>query len=232
MLPKIFAISDLHLPGSTGKKMDVFGPEWVDHDRKIESHWRRLVSGEDLVLIPGDISWAMRLEEVEEDLDRIASWPGTKVMIRGNHDYWWQGIGKLRRRLPASMYALQNDSVSLGGFSICGTRGWKVPGCEDFTGEDEKIYRREVQRLELSLKTAGGQEPVIVMLHYPPFNERGEPSLFVELMQEYRVRKCIYGHLHGQHIQAAVTGNIDGIEYYLVSCDKVDFAPLLIAETK
>jgi len=231
-LPKIFAISDLHLPGSTGKTMDVFGPAWVDHDRKIETNWRRLVTDEDLVLIPGDISWAMRLPEAEEDLRRIGAWPGTKVMIRGNHDYWWQGIGKVRQKLHPSVHALQNDAVFLHGWAICGTRGWKVPGGEDFTEEDEKIYRREVQRLELSLQAAGGQEPVIAMLHYPPFNEKGEPSLFVELMHRYGVRICVYGHLHGPHLAEAVTGNIDGIEYHLVSCDHVDFAPLLVKEIK
>lgn len=231
-MPTVYAISDLHLPGSTGKTMDVFGPNWLNHDQQIEVNWCKLVSEEDIVLIPGDISWAMKLEEAEADLNRIGSWPGIKVMIRGNHDYWWQGIGKLRQKLPSSMYAIQNDSVSVHGLTICGTRGWKVPGNENFTDEDEKIYLREVKRLELSLSAASQRDQVIVMLHYPPFNEQREPSLFVEIMQKYKVTKCVYGHLHGPKVQEAVTGTFDGIEYYLVSCDQVEFTPLLITNIK
>jgi predicted phosphohydrolase len=231
LLPKIFGISDLHLPGSTGKTMDLFGPQWVEHEQKIAANWRRTVAEEDIVVIPGDISWAMKLEQAQPDLDLIGSLPGTKVLVRGNHDYWWQGIGKLRKILPPTVYAIHNNSLNLQGVNICGTRGWKIPGDDGFTQEDEKIYLRELQRLELSLGTVKTPGEVIVLLHYPPFGENKEPSGFVSLMKEYNVSKCVYGHLHGSP-ERGVTGLVDGITYYLVACDQIGFAPLLIENIK
>ncbi len=164
----LYAIADLHLPGGLNKTMDLFGDKWVNHTVKIEENWRREIKDEDLILIAGDISWAMRLNEAREDLARIASWPGTKVMIRGNHDYWWQGISKVREVLPENLLAIQNDSIHFQSWRICGTRGWRIPGNKDFKPEDEKIYLRELERLKLSLQS-GSSKPkgikTIVMLN-------------------------------------------------------------------
>ncbi len=228
-MPIVFAIADLHLPGDSGKTMERFGQEWTDHDQKIADCWKKRVGEEDLVLVAGDISWAMTLEEALVDLERIGRWPGRKVLIRGNHDYWWSGIGKLRGALDPGTFALQNDCLYLDGIRICGTRGWLSPGGENYTPEDEKIYLRELLRLELSLKAAGNlQGELIVALHYPPFNEKGESSGFVELMQRYGVSHCIYGHLHGQSQWMAITGPVQGITYHLVAADYVDFCPVEI----
>ena len=151
---KVFSISDLHLSINCNKPMDIFGPVWENYLQDIERSWNELVSDDDIVLIAGDISWAMRFEDAIPDLNYIASLKGHKVIIRGNHDYWWKGIKNLRADLPHKVYALQNDAMKIGNVVICGSRGWVVPEVEHKTPEDEKIYNREVIRLELSLKSA------------------------------------------------------------------------------
>ena len=146
----IYAIGDLHFPGGQEKPMNVFGSHWDDHVSQILANWRQTVSDDDLVLIPGDISWAMHFDQAKEDLSLVASLPGEKVLLRGNHDYWWSSIGKLRAWLPAGMYAVQNDSISWNGVTICGTRGWVFPTeMNPLNEQDEKIYNRELIRLEL-----------------------------------------------------------------------------------
>jgi len=234
-LPRLYAIADLHLPGGFNKTMDLFGDKWVDHVAKIEENWRRKIKDDDLVLIAGDISWAMKLNEAKEDLVKISSWPGTKIMIRGNHDYWWQGIGKVRKILPEGLLALQNDSYRFQNWFICGTRGWKTPGSYDFKPEDERIYLRELERLKLSLQSRPPLEKdlkTIVMLHYPPFTEQGGASGFVDLMQDYRVSACVYGHLHGRLTFRPVQGLVEKISYHFVACDHLNFSPLLIDNSK
>lgn len=234
-MPYLYAIADLHLPGGLNKTMDPFGAKWADHVKKIENNWLEKIKEDDIVLIPGDISWAMRLDEAKDDLARIGSLPGTKIMIRGNHDYWWQGIGKVRKTLPHGLFALQNDSIFLSNWHICGTRGWKTPGSGDFKQEDEKIYLRELERLELSLKSRTADKTgakTIVMLHFPPFNEQSEASGFVNLIKSYHVDICVYGHLHGDLNSQPVEGLVDGVHYHLVACDYLNFNPLMIGETK
>ena len=149
----IFAISDLHLPGGDVKPMDVFGDHWAGHFEKISADWREKVGPDDVVLLPGDLSWAMGLKEAQADLDAIGALPGKKVILRGNHDYWWSAIGRVRDALPEGMYAVQNDCVELCGRVICGTRGWNLPG-EQSTADDIKVYKRELLRLEMTLKEA------------------------------------------------------------------------------
>lgn len=224
---RIFAIGDLHLSFSTNKPMSVFGEAWKDHPDRLESEWRRLVTDEDWVLVPGDISWGMRLEEAVPDLLWISQLPGRKVLLRGNHDYWWPGISRLRRALPPGMYALQNDSLELGGgILLCGTRGWVCPGSREFTEHDERIYRRELARLELSLKSSAGlQGERWVMLHYPPVNEHHEENEIIDLLQRYNVKHCIYGHLHGPGHRQALIGDRFGITFHLVSCDYLQARP-------
>ena len=166
---RVFAIADPHLSKATPKPMSVFGPNWAGHPELFFEQWRETVADEDLVLVPGDISWAMRLEDALLDLQDVAALPGRKVLLRGNHDYWWPAIGKLRAALPPGMFALQNDALQVGGVVIAGTRGWTSPGAFDFTEQDRKIYDRELERLKLSLKAAKklSGEKFVVMLHLP-----------------------------------------------------------------
>jgi uncharacterized protein len=225
-LAHIFAIGDLHLSFSTEKPMDIFGEQWIDHPKSIQRHWQETVGDEDWVLVPGDLSWAMKLEEAKVDLEWIGKLPGKKIIIRGNHDYWWTTISKVRKSLPPNMFALQNDAMQIGDIAICGTRGWNCPGSHDFDEHDEQIYKREVGRLRLALECAKKLSARIwVMLHYPPTNEKCQPSLFSDLMREYRVEHCIYGHLHGEGHRAALLGEYEGTQYHLVSCDFLHFAP-------
>lgn len=229
---RLFAIGDLHLPGGDEKPMSVFGPQWDRHFLRISEAWRETVREEDAVLIPGDISWAMKLEDALPDLEAIGALPGRKVLIRGNHDYWWSSISRIRSLLPENMYALQNDAVDLGDWVVCGTRGWMIPGMEDGGGEEnEKIYAREVNRLALALDCAariGKGKPTVVMLHYPPRTSQVPASGFSHLLEERGVRLCVYGHLHGNGIQAAFNGTERGVRYMLTSCDSLGFRPIRV----
>ena len=226
---RIFALADLHLSFSKSKPMDIFGPAWENHHVKIERSWRALVSEEDWVLVCGDISWAMQVEEAREDLDFISRLPGKKILIRGNHDYWWKSISKVREKLPAGMVALQNDYFVLENMAVCGTRGWTLPN-GNFTEEDLKIYSREIIRAGLSLQKAeaGGHREKIFMLHYPPFvNGRLDPE-FGRLFSQYGVFLCVYGHMHGSDHRFAVEGEIDGVKFVFAAADYTGFSPVEI----
>lgn len=226
---RIFAIGDLHLSGAFPKPMDIFGSHWSDHWQRIRQHWIELVCNDDIVLIPGDISWAMNLDDALVDLREIGELPGKKVIIRGNHDYWWNSIARVRNVLPPDMFVVQNDSIEIDGVHFCGTRGWIAPGGREYKEHDLKIFKREVERLGLSLKTAQTAENIIVLLHYPPFDEKGAATAMIEKLRSYRVSHVVYGHLHGPYYRAT-EGDIDGIEYNLVSCDYLNFVPKLILE--
>ena len=222
----IYAISDLHLPGGQDKPMSLFGEIWENHFEKICTDWRARVEESDVVLIGGDICWAMNLPQALQDLQAIGQLPGKKVIIRGNHDYWWGSIQRLREALPLGMYALQNDALCLGDVVICGSRGWLCPNDGQFTLQDNKIYLREAQRMRLSLTAArkfGCDKPLIAMIHYPPLNDKKEPSHFTDLFEEYGVDHVIYGHLHGPSLQRAFKGERAGIRYHQTSCDGCDF---------
>ena len=221
---RIFAIADLHLDGGAGKPMDVFGAHWANHRERIFSSWQSLVSPEDCVLIPGDICWAMYFEDALNDLNDIASLNGTKILIRGNHDYWWSSLAKMRDALPCDIKLVQNDSVDMGEFVVCGSRGWLLPTDSEFKQADRKIYERELIRLELSLRSIKRKDlPVICMLHFPPVASSGCDSGFSELLERYGVRLCLYGHLHGSSCSSAFNGVKNGIEYRLCSADSLDF---------
>src|SRR5690625_595011 len=212
--------------------MDVFGQAWQDHPRVIREAWIQRVGSDDLVLVPGDISWAMTLEQARDDLQYLGDLPGRIILIRGNHDYWWNAIGKVRAALPPNVEAIQNDHVMLSdGWAVCGSRGWKVPGGPGYDPvEDDKLYAREQQRLEMSLQSAvrAGADKLFVMLHYPPVNDRHEPSGFTRLLETYPVRHCIYGHMHGNSRYRALTGEREGIRYHMVACDGIGFRPVQI----
>ncbi len=228
----LFAISDLHLSLSGEKPMDIFGDSWEDHHLKLKHNWEGVVGDDDTVILGGDLSWAMKLEEAAADFQFVHALPGKKVIFKGNHDYWWQSLSKVKEALPASMIPVQNNYVSFNeDIALCGTRGWSFPAGQGCSEQDEKIYRRELIRLELSLETArkDGFSTFIVTLHYPPF----APSLvgdtgFTEIMRRFGVKICLYGHLHGKDHSRAFTGMKDGIHYYFISSDYLKFSPLLL----
>ena len=227
---KVFALSDLHLSINNPKPMDIFGPVWDNYLDKVTYNWNSVVSDEDIVIVAGDISWAMYLEDAIPDFEFIRKLKGKIVFIRGNHDYWWKSISAVRSVLPTNMYAIQNDSIKFDNIILCGTRGWTVPeNKEHKTQEDEKIYKRELIRLKLALENAKAKQTendeIIVLLHYPPFNSRFEDSDFTRLIEEYKVKKVVYGHLHGKDCRAELVKVKNGITYYLTSCDLVGNMP-------
>lgn len=229
---RIYAIGDLHLSHEVSDKaMDVFGAHWQDHAARIRDAWQSVVGEEDLVLLPGDFSWAMQLSDTKEDLRYLGALNGKKVLLRGNHDYWWSGITKVRSVLPAGVYAVQNDVISFGDIHVGGTRGWLSPHANAFSEQkDRAIYERELLRLRMSLDRLPQTGTKIVMLHYPPFLEDGTPSGFVPLLEQAGVMHVVYGHLHGKSCHAAFEGERNGIRYHLVSCDHLRFAPECIWE--
>lgn len=221
----VFAIGDLHLPAEQ-KPMDVFGPHWIDHFQRIAGDWRSRVSESDVVLIPGDISWAMQLDEAKPDLNAIGALPGRKILTRGNHDYWWNSISRVRDALPQNMYALQNDALALAGVLFAGTRGWTLAMDDAAEAEDRRIFQREQIRLEMSLKAArriSTDMPLVAMIHFPPLTPSCPDTPFSELFQRYRADHVVYGHLHGPALRGAFQGVRDGVMYHLVSCDGLGF---------
>ena len=224
----IFAIGDLHLPGGDTKPMDVFGPHWENHFERISEDWRARVGEGDVVLLPGDLSWAMQLDAALEDLRRIDELPGTKLILRGNHDYWWSSLTQLRARMPENMRAIQNDACAIGDTVFCGTRGWMIPPAGGAQEQDEKLYRREAMRLEMSLQAASrlaqGRR-IVAMMHYPPLLPEYARSgtEFTRLLTQYGVCRCVYGHLHGPSVQRGYNGLYNGVQYDLVSCDALCF---------
>ena len=226
---RLFAIGDLHLSGGDDKPMDVFGPHWDRHFLRISEKWEQMVGPEDTVLIPGDISWAMKMEDALPDLEAIGALPGKKVICRGNHDYWWHAISRLREALPQGMTALQADAADLGACVVCGTRGWNIPtGEAEMAAEDRKLYARETQRLKMALDRAAeiaGGRPIVAMMHYPPLLAGTRESDFTRLLEAYGVTAAVYGHLHGEGIAAGFNGTHRGVAYALVSCDSIGFCP-------
>lgn len=221
----LFAMSDLHLPLGIDKPMDIFGKGWENYVERIEDNWKRLVTEQDTVLICGDFSWATYLEESRADFDFLHKLPGRKIISKGNHDYWWTTAAKLeifrRENKLDDIVFLHNNSVLYGDYAICAARGWKSPFDKDFTTADQKIYEREIIRLELSV--AQGKklsDKIIVMLHYPP------DAGMTDVIEKHQVQKCVYGHLHGRN---AVEVNDDD-RYALVSADYLGFEPLKICD--
>ncbi len=232
----IFAIGDLHLSFDERiqKPMDIFGPSWVNHHEKVRKNWEEKVGEEDLVIIPGDVSWGLRADEAMADLRWIHRLPGRKVITKGNHDLWWTSVTRLNR-LYDDMTFLQNHCyMTAEGVAVCGTRGWICPGTEGFDEHDEKIYNRELLRLEFSLKEAekAGAKMTIAALHYPPTNDKLQGSGFTRMLEDFNVQMCVYGHLHGKDaFKNGIKGVFNGIEYRLVSLDYVEGEPQLICCT-
>ncbi|MBZ4686759.1 MAG: uncharacterized protein PWQ96_1014 [Clostridia bacterium] len=237
----IYAMADLHLSFTEkfqidnlestklSKPMDIFGDKWDNHYLKIWRNWSATVKEDDIVLVPGDISWALKLEEALFDLEFIERLPGKKILGKGNHDYWWQSLKKISEVTSDRIDILQNNCLPLNDeVVLCGTRGWLSPNDIQFEEHNEKLYKRELIRLENSLKKAPAGKKILVMLHYPPVNDKHERSGFIELMESYGVHTCIYGHLHDGSIRMRIEGDKWGINFQLVSADYLDFKPKLI----
>ncbi|MCH5151066.1 MAG: metallophosphoesterase [Clostridiales bacterium] len=222
---KVFAISDLHLSTVVEKPMDVFGKSWENYFELISEDWKAKVTEDDVVLLPGDFSWAMRMDEALPDFEMVAKLPGKKVILRGNHDYWWNTLSQVRNAIPQGFYALQNDCLRFGDVLICGTRGWICPDGDNLTAEDTKIYLRENERLKLSIaamqKIRKPEDKVIAIMHFPPFNGRYDDSDFTRLFIEAGITTVVYGHLHGKDCRANLHMKKFGIDFYLTSCDLV-----------
>lgn len=221
----IFAISDLHLSVNNPKPMDIFGPTWEGYLDKIFEDWKKNVSDDDLVLMAGDFSWAMKLEDAVADFEMLKDLPGKKILIRGNHDYWWKSISAVRAILPQNFYAIQNDAIKFGNNIICGTRLWNLPdSTKAMTEENEKIYKRELIRLELTLQSANKirteGENLICMLHYPPYTFKEEDNEVTALLEKYGVNSVVYGHIHAYCKQNLYLKK-NGLDYFLTSCDIV-----------
>jgi len=226
----LFAISDLHFGIGINKTMDIFGSAWFNHVERTVENWVGAVSSEDTVIIAGDTSWGNNLSEAKMDLDLIDSLPGKKIMMVGNHDYWWQSLNKVSIAYPNISF-LQNNYYVYKGTAICGTRGWICPNSVKFSKDDEKVYKREQLRLKLSLDAAvrdGYGEKMIVAFHYPPVNENHDRSHFIEILEKYSgINMVIYGHIHGITDSTDVFAGLNnGIDYVLVSSDFLNFKPI------
>ena len=225
----LYAIGDLHLCLSAPKPMDIFGGSWIGYMDKLKDGLS-VIGADDTTVLLGDLSWALDLQSAKEDFAWILSIPGRKIILKGNHDYWWSTVAKFEKFCAANgfsdMHILNNNHFEYCGYAICGTRGWffVVHLSND---HDEKVFKRELMRLEASLKSAG-ELPKIVFLHYPPKYKGYECPEIIELMKRYDVRRCYYGHLHGASHGLAMEGQWDGIEYRLVAADKIGFKPLMV----
>ncbi len=247
---KIWALSDPHLAfGVPTKTMEAFGSAWKDYAEKMAESWKRLISPDDLILIPGDISWAMRLEDALIDLKWIDALPGTKVILKGNHDYWWGSAAKLAQVMPKSIHFIQNNTFNWNGVAIGGSRLWdtqeysfnpyitfqenplarkKAP--EDFAKEkeeDERVFVRELERLKLSLNQLDPAAKIrIAMTHYPPIGADLKPSRASAILEQFKINYCVFGHLHNVKENALPFGEARGVRYLFTSCDYLNFTPL------
>lgn len=232
---RIFAIGDTHLSRARPKPMDIFGPQWTLHEEHIRDQWNAVAAEDDLLLIAGDISWAMHLDEARVDLAFLDEFRGTKLLLRGNHDYWWGSVSRIRAIAPLGIEFLQNDAHVYDGIAIAGTRGWTLPpslnsasaSISKADAEAARIYERELDRMRLSLSDLRGREfdSLILMTHYPPLDSLSEATAMSDLIEGAGAGTCVYGHLHGPDTLTAAQGWRNGVYYKLVSADAVEFAP-------
>ena len=225
----LYAIGDLHLCLGAQKPMDIFGGAWVGYMDKLKQGFSS-VTEEDTTILLGDLSWALGLQEAKKDFAWINQIPGKKIILKGNHDYWWSTAAKFYKFCEengfSNQFILNNNHYEYGDWAICGTRGWFFEE-EHSNQQDEKVFKRELIRLETSLRSAGDRNKM-VFLHYPPRYKGYECGEILELLKQYGVRRCFYGHLHGASHGLALEGQWDGIEYKLVSADRLGFNPFLV----
>ena len=251
-MSKIYAISDLHLSFAKPKPMSVFGDNWQEHARKIAENWEKLITPADIVLIPGDISWAMQLEEARADLDWLGRLPGKKILLKGNHDYWWSSLKKIQAIVAPDLYFIQNNQLLINNIAIGGSRMWDFPDIKwafrpsqtshynekisekpEEEKDEEKIRARELDRLRRSLSGLSEQADLrVAMLHYPPFADNAGQTVITDIMQEFSIDLCVFGHIHNLNRQECFPTDIiiGKTRYILVSCDYLDFIPKLCWE--
>lgn len=223
----IYTIGDLHLSFNENKPMDIFGENWENHEEKIKKDWIEKVQENDLVILPGDFSWSMKLKDTLKDFQYLNELPGKKILLKGNHDYWWTTVTNMKKFLNENnienVEFLYNNSYEFEDYLIVGTRGW----IKSDEAQDKKMLKREALRLELSIKDAiqkyGETKEIIVFMHYPPITEKNEVNNFIKIMKEHNVKKCFYGHLHSSAIKEAIEGEYFGIDFKLVSSDSLNF---------
>ncbi len=227
----LFVIADLHLSFNENKPMNIFGDNWKNHEEKIKSNWIENVKETDTVIMPGDFSWCTYLKDTIKDFEYLDELPGKKILLKGNHDYWWTTVTSMKKFLfennIKTIDFLYNNSYMFDNKVIVGTRGW----AQIETEEDTKLLKREVARLELSIQDAenkyGKDKEMLVFMHYPPISEsniiNNEINDYIKIMKKYNIKQCYYGHLHGMAIKEAIEGEYFGINFKLVSCDKLDF---------
>lgn len=223
----LFAIADTHLSLGTNKPMDSF-PGWNDYVARLGNNWNSIVKEEDTVVIAGDISWAMNFDELYEDFSFLNDLNGKKIIVKGNHDYWWNTLSKMNKFIVEnnfdSINILQNNSYNVDGISVCGSRGWMFESSEE---HDEKILSREVGRIKMSLDSAVNENRIL-FLHYPPITTNSSCNEILDTLKKYGIKKCFYGHLHGMATKYAFEGEYDGIDFKLISADRLSFVPKLI----
>lgn len=227
----IYVIADLHLSFAQNKPMNIFGDNWTNHEEKIKQNWLEKVKPDDTVILPGDFSWATYLEDTKLDFEYLNNLPGKKILLKGNHDYWWTTLTSMRKFISDNNFEnidfLYNNSYLVEDKIIVGTRGWVLQDTE----ESRKMINRENERLKLSLKNAienfGEDKEIIVFMHYPPLSSKNLLNNlhleFYKTMKQYDVKRCYYGHLHGNSHMDAIEGEIGGIDFNLVSADYLDF---------
>ena len=228
----IYAIGDPHLSLSSDKPMDIF-PGWDDYVGRLKRNWEALVKPNDTVILAGDISWALKLEEVKADFAFLDALPGKKLILKGNHDYWWQTKKKLDDFIEkngfSSLSILFNNAYRIGDTVVCGSRGWFF---DDDEGKEKKVLLREAGRLRMSIEAAlelgGTSENTVAFLHYPPVTLELQCEEIMDVLKEYGIKKCFFGHLHGPSLKNAVNGVVDGIKFELVSADYLKFCPRLV----
>ena len=227
----IYTIADLHLSFLEDKPMDIFGDNWENHAEKIKKNWIEQVKEEDFVILPGDFSWAMYLKDTKLDFEYLNGLPGSKILLKGNHDYWWTTLAKMNEFIQENnfnnIHFLYNNSYLIENKIIVGTRGWNILDTEN----DSKMIKRENARLELSIKDGlsryGEDKEIIAFMHYPPINKNdilaNDKTDFVKTFEKYNIHRCYYGHLHGTSHKDAIEGTVNGIDYKLISADYLNF---------
>jgi uncharacterized protein len=234
-LTRFWAIADTHLSFAKERDLTRFGEKWLNHTDRISEAWKAQIQPDDVVLLPGDVSWAQSPGRIWPDLHWLEALPGRKVLLRGNHDHWWRDVYKVRKIVePMGFYALEGDSIVLDGVIICGAMGHIAPHDPYYTENARKDrYNRELKRLESALSDSASKrqadQPLILMMHYPPFTSQGGPTAYVDLISHYKPTLCLYGHLH-KHAEWEVArhGMYEGVHYQLVASDYLEMRPLLV----
>lgn len=226
----IYGLSDLHLDYTKKKSMEVFGKAWENYEQRMFESWENIVKDDDYVIIPGDISWALKLDEAENDLRRVEKLPGKKIFLKGNHDFWWTSLSKIEKLNLKNMYFLQNNSMEIENYVFMGTRGWISPNSSEFKEDvDRKIFQRELLRLKLSFDSIKNKEKEIICLfHYPPIDKNRKFNELGNFVKENNIKTILYGHLHANALLDVVDEVVDGIEIHCLSADYLKFVPRLI----